>query len=101
MTVSAVARIFASSAVMRGGAQSLAARTRSWSSVRLPDVGAFPLVGLGSTARSRCLARVKASGVIVSLMEEVVTSVVIVCPSSQQPCSCSASVECGGGTTRR
>lgn len=101
MTVSAVARVFASSAVMRGGAQSLATRTRSWSSVRLPDVGMFALVGLGSAVRSRRLARVRASGVIASLRDEVVASAVIVCPSSQQPCSYSARVKCGGGTTRR
>ncbi len=56
MTVSAVARVFVSNAVMRGEAQSLAARTRSWSSVRHPDVGVFALVGLGSAVRSRSLA---------------------------------------------
>ena len=74
MTVSAVARVFASSAVMRGGAQSLAARTRNWSSVRLPDMGVFALVGLGSAVMSRRLARVRASGVIASLRDEVVAA---------------------------
>ena len=39
MTVSVVVRVLASSATMRGGAQSWAARTRSCSSVRLPGVG--------------------------------------------------------------
>lgn len=47
---------------MRGGAQSLAARTRSWSSVGLAGVGVLALVGLGCSVRSRRLARVRASG---------------------------------------
>ena len=101
MTVSAVARVFASSAVMHGGAQSLAARTRSWSSVRLPDVGVFALVGLGSAVRSQRLARVRASRVSNSLRDEAVASVVIVCPSTQHPCSYSPSVKRYGGATRR
>ena len=75
--------------------------TRSWSSVGLPDVGAFALVGSGCPVRSRRLARVRTSGVIASLKNEVVASIVIVCPSSQQPCSYSTRVKCGGGTTRR
>lgn len=62
VTASPVARVFASSAVLRGGAQSLATRMRSWSSVRLPGVGVFALVALVSTVRSRRLARVRASG---------------------------------------
>ena len=78
MTASAVARVFAPSVVMRGGAQSLAARTRSWSSVGLSGVGVFELVGSGWSVRSRRLARVRASGVIASLRDEVVAGVVIV-----------------------
>ena len=101
VTLSAVARVLASSAVMRGGAQSLVARTRSWSSARLPSVGVFALVGSGCPIRSRRLARMRASGVIVSLGDEVVTSVVIACSSSHQPYSFSTSVKCGGETTRR
>ena len=44
---SAVVRVFVSSAAMRGGAQSWVARTRSCSSVRLPGVEVFALVGSG------------------------------------------------------
>ena len=77
---SAVARVFVSSAAMRGGAQSWAARTRSCSSVRLPGVGVFALVGSGCAVRSRRLARVRASGLVASLRDEAVAGVVIVCP---------------------
>ena len=90
----AVAIMFVSSAAMRGGARSWAARTRSCSSVRLPGVGVFALVGSGCAVRSRRLARVRASGVSASLRDEVVAGVVIVCPSSQQPSSYPTSVKC-------
>ena len=60
MIGSAVAIVFVSSAAMRGGAQSLAARTRSCSSVRLPGVGVSELVGSGCAVRSLRLARVRA-----------------------------------------
>ena len=89
---SAVVRVFVSSAAMRGGAQSWVARTRSCSSVRLPGVGVFALVGSGCAVRSRRLARVRASGLVASLRNEAVASVVIVCPSTQQPCGSSTSV---------
>ena len=98
---SAVVRVFASSAAMRGVAQSWAARTRSCSSVRLLGVGVFALVGSGCVGRSRRLARVRASGVVASLRDEAVAGVVIVCPSTQQPCGCSTSVKRYGGATRR
>ena len=101
MTASAVARVFAPSVVMRGGAQSLAARTRSWSSVRLADVGVFALVGSGCPVRSRPLARVRASAVSACARDETMAGIVIVCPSSQQPCSCSTSVECCGRAPRQ
>ena len=65
MTASAVASVFVSSAVMRGGAQSLAARTRSCSSVGLAGVGVFALVGSGCAVRSRRLARIRASALSV------------------------------------
>ena len=97
----AVVRVFVSSAPMRGGAQSWAARTRSCSSVRFPHVGVFALVGSGCAVRSRRLARVRASGLIASLRDEAVASVVIVCPSTQQPCGYSPSVKRYGGATRR
>ena len=84
---SAVVRVLVSSAAMRGGTQSLAARRRSCSSVRLPGVGVFALVGAGCAVRSRRLARVRASGLVASLRDEAVAGVVIVCPSTQQPCS--------------
>ena len=61
---SAVAMVFPSSASMRGGAQSLAARTRSCSSVRLHGVGVFGLAGAECAVRSRRLALVRASGVV-------------------------------------
>ena len=77
---SVVAIVFVSSAAMRGGAQSWAARTRSCSSVRLPGVGVFALVGSGCAVRSRRLARVRASGLVASLRDEAVAGVVIVCP---------------------
>ena len=51
--------------------------------------------------RSRRLARVKASGVSASLRDEAVAGVVIVCPSTQQPCGRSTSVKRYGGATRR
>ena len=98
---SAVVRVFVSSAAMRGGAQSWAARKRSCSSVRLPGVGVFALVGSGCAVRSRRLARVRASGLVASLRDEAVAGVVIVCPSSQQPCGSSTSVKRYGGATRR
>ena len=98
---SAVVRVFASSAAMRGGTQSLAARTRSCSSVRLPGVRAFALVGSGCAVRSRRLARVRASGLVASLRDEAVASVVIVRPSSQQPCGYSTSVKRYGGATHQ
>ena len=98
---SAVVRVFLSSAAMRGGAQSLAARTRSCSSVRLPGVGVFALVGSGCAVRSRRLARVRASGLVASLRDEAVAGVIIVCPSTQQPCGSSTSVKRYGGATRR
>ena len=101
MTVSAVVRMFASSAAMRGGAQSWAARTRSCSSVRLPDKGVSELVGSGCAVRSRRLARVRASGLVASLRDEAVAGVVIVCPSTQQPCGYSPSVRRYGGATCR
>ena len=102
MMGSVVAIVFVSSAAMRGGAQSWAARTRSCSSVRLPGMGVFVLVGSGCAVRSRRLARVRASGLSASLRDEAVAGVVIVCPSSQQPCGYSTSVKrCGGATRRR
>ena len=97
----AVVRVFLSSAPMRGGAQSWAARTRSCSSVRLPGVGVFTLVGSGCAVRSQRLAQVRASGLVASLRDEAVAGVVIVCPSTQQPCGCSTSVKRYGGATRR
>ena len=101
VTVSAVERVFASSAAMRGGTQSLAARRRSCSSVRLPDMGVSELVGSGCAVRNLRLARVRASGLVASLRNEAVASVAIVCPSTQQPCSSSTSVKRYGGATRR
>ncbi len=98
---SVVAIVFVSSAAMRGGAQSLAARTRSCSSVRLPGVGVFALVGSGCAVRSRRLAQVRASGLVASLRNEAVAGVVIVCPSTQQPCGYSPSVKRYGGAIRR
>ena len=98
---STVAIVFVSSAAMCGGAQSWAARTRSCSSVRLPVVGVFALVGSGCAVRSRRLARVRASEVSASLRDEAVAGVVIVCPSTQQPCGYSTSVKRYGGATRR
>ena len=98
---SAVARVFVSSAAMRGVAQSWAARTRSCSSARLTEVRLFGLVGSGCAVRSRRLARVRASGLSASLRDEAVASVVIVCPSTQQPCGYSTSVKRYGGATRR
>ena len=98
---SAVARVFASSAAMRGGAQSWSARTRSCSSVRLPGVGVFALVGSGCAVRSQRLARVRASGLVASLRDEAVAGVVIVCPSTQQPCGYPTSVKRYGGATCR
>ena len=92
-------RVFASSAVMRGGPQSLAARRRSCSSVGLPGVEAFALVGSGCAVRSLRLARVRGSGLVVSLRDEAVAGVVIVCPSTQQPCGYSTSVKRYGGDT--
>ena len=91
---SAVAIVFVSSAAMRGGAQSRAARTRSCSSVRLPGMGVFALVGSGCAVRSRRLARVRASELSASLRNEAVAGVVVVCPSTQQPSSYSTSVKC-------
>ena len=101
MIASAIAIVFASRAAIRGGTQSLAARRRSCSSVRLPGVGVFALVGSGCAVRSRRLARVRASGLVVSLRDEAVAGVVIVCPSTQQPCGYSTSVKRYGGATRR
>lgn len=97
----AVAIVFVSSGAMRGGVQSWTARTRSCSSVRLPGVGVFALVGSGCAVRSRRLARVRASGVSASLRDEAVAGVVIVCPASQQPCGYSTSVKRCGGAARR
>ena len=59
------------------------------------------LVGSGCAVRSRRLARVRASGLVASLRDEAVAGVVIVCPSTQQPCGCSTSVKRYGGATRR
>ena len=98
---SAVVRVFVSSAAMRGGAQSWAASTRSWSSVRLAGVRLFGLAGSGCAVRSRRLAQVRASGVSASLRDEAVAGVVIVCPSTQQPCGYPTSVKRYGGATRR
>ena len=98
---SAVVRVFVSSTAMRGGAQSWAARTRSCSSVRLPGVGVFALVGAECAVRSRRLAQMRASGLVASLRDEAVAGVVIVCPSTQQPCGYSTSVKRYGGATRR
>ena len=98
---SAVARVFVSSAAMRGGAQSWAARPRSCSSVRLTGVRLFGLVGSGCAVRSRRLARVRTSGLSASLRDEAVAGVVIVCPSTQQPCGYFTSVKRYGGATRR
>ena len=98
---SAVVRVFMSSAAMCGGTQLWAARSRSCSSLSLPDVGVFALVGSGCAVRSRRLARVRASGVSASLRDKAVAGVVIVCPSTQQPCGCSTSVKRYGGATRR
>jgi len=97
----AVVRVLASSAVMRGGTQSLAARRRSCSSVRLPGVEVFALVGSGCAVRSLRLARVRASGLVASHRDEAVAGVVIVCPSTQQPCGSPISVKRYGGATRR
>ena len=97
----AIMRVLASSAAMRGGTQSLAARRRSCSSVRLPDMGVSELVGSGCAVRSRRLAQVRASGLIASLSDEAVAGVVIVCPSTQHTCSYSTSVGYHGLTTRR
>ena len=74
---------------------------RSCSSVRLPGVGVFALVGSGCAVRSRRLAQVRASGLVASLRNEAVAGVVIVCPSTQQPCGYSPSVKCYGGATCR
>ena len=86
---------------MRGGAQSWAASSRSWSSVRLAGVRLFGLVGSGCAVRRRRLARVRASGLVASLRDEAVAGVVIVCPSTQQPCGYSTSVKRYRGATRR
>ena len=59
------------------------------------------LVGSGCAVRSRRLARVRASGLVASLRDEAVAGVVIVCPSTQQPCGSSTSVKRYGGATRR
>ena len=101
MTASAVASVFASSVVMRGGTQSLAARTRSCSSVGLPGVGVFTLVGSGCPVRSRRLARVRASAVSACARDEAVASVVIVVPCAQQACGYPTSVQCCGRATRQ
>ena len=101
MIASTVAIVFAPRAAIRGGTQSLAARRRSCSSVRLPGVGVFALVGSGCAVRSRRLARVRASGLVASLRDEAVAGVVIVVPSTQQPCGYSPSVKRYGGATRR
>ena len=98
---SAVAMVFPSSVAMRGGTQSLAARSRSCSSVRLPGAEVSELVGSGCAVRTLRLARVRASGLIASLRDEAVAGVVIVCPSTQQTCSYSTSVRCYGRATRR
>ena len=58
-------------------------------------------MGSGCAVRSRRLARVRAPGVSASLRDEAVASVVIVCPSSQQPCGYSTSVKPYGGATRQ
>lgn len=97
----AIMRVLASSAAMCGGTQSLAASSRSWSSVRLAGVRLFGLAVSGCAVRSRRLARVRASGLIASLRDEAVVGVVIVCPSTQHTCSYSTSVGCYGLSTRR
>ena len=97
----AIMRALASSAAMRGGAQSLAAMRRSCSSVSPPGVVTFGPVGSGYAVRSRRLARVRASGLVASLRDEAVAGVVIVCPSTQQTCSYSTSMGCYGLATRR
>ena len=101
MIASAVAIVFASRAVIRGGTQSLAARTRSCSSVRPPDMGVSEQAGSGCAVRSRRLARVRASGLVTSLRDEAVAGVVIVRPSTQQPYGYSPCVKRYGGATRR
>ena len=101
MIASAVAIVFVSRAAIRGGAQSLAASTRSCSWVGLPGVGVFALVRSGCAVRSRRLARVRASAVSASVRDEAVAGVVIVVPSAQQPCSYSTSVKRCNRVTRR
>ena len=86
---------------MRGGTQSLAASSRSCSSVSPPGVGVSELAGSGYAVRSLRLARVRALGLIASLIDEAVAGVVIVCPSTQQICSYSPSIRCYGLATRR
>ena len=97
----AIMRVLASSAAMCGGPQSLAARRRSCSSVRLPGAEVSELVGSECVVRSRRLARVRASGLIASLRDEAGAGVVIVCPSTQRTCSYSTSIGCYGLATRR
>ena len=58
-------------------------------------------MGSGCAVRSRRLARVRASGLVASLRDEAVAGVVIVCPSTQQPCGYSTSVKRYGEATRR
>lgn len=57
--------------------------------------------GVGLCCEESESGRVRASGVIASLRDEVVASVVIVVPSAQQACGCPTSVECCGRATRR
>ena len=64
-------------------------------------MGVFALVGSGCAVRSRRLARLKATGASASLRDEAVASVVIVCPTTQQPCGYFTSVKRYGGATRR
>ena len=63
--------------------------------------GVFAQVGSGCAVRSRRLARVRTSGLVASLRDEAVACVVIVCPSTQQPCGYSPSVKRYGEATRR
>ena len=67
--------------------------------MRLPGVEVFALVGSGCAVRSLRLAQVRASGLVASLRDEAVAGVVIVCPSTQQPCGYSTSVKRYGGDT--
>ena len=57
--------------------------------------------GVGLCCEESASGASEGLGVIASHRDEVVASVVIACPSSQQPFSSSTSVKCADGTTRR